>query len=256
MVLTPDGSKSNSVQAQIDISKRLCYNYLDNYLSKITAGNCEENFMDIVFFVFEILGAIAFSLSGALTAMKKEMDIFGACVLGMTTAIGGGIIRDLILGITPPTAFINPTYAIIGFLVPAITYIPAIQKFFTRKHKTYDFCMMLADSVGLGVFTVIGVNTCFDVLSNPNFFTAVFLGVITGVGGGILRDVMSLNLPKVFVKHFYATASILGAATAFFAHLYLDLFFASLLGAAVVITLRVLASTLLWKLPKPKYHIE
>ena len=214
------------------------------------------DFMDVIFFIFEILGTVAFSLSGALTAMKKEMDIFGACVLGMTTAIGGGIIRDLILGITPPTAFINPTYAIIGFLVPMITYIPIIQKFFTRKHKTYDFCLMLADSIGLGVFTVIGVNTCFENVNSPNFFTAIFLGVITGVGGGILRDVMSLNLPKVFVKHFYATASILGATVAFFAHLYLDMLSASILGAVLVITLRFLASTLRWKLPKPKYKFE
>ena len=212
--------------------------------------------MDIIFFVFEIIGTIAFSLSGALTAMKKEMDIFGACVLGMTTAIGGGIIRDLILGANPPTAFVNPTYAIIGFLVPMITYIPLIQKFFTRKHRTYDFCLMLADSIGLGIFTVVGVNACFDRINSPNFFTAIFLGVITGVGGGILRDVMSLNLPKVFVKHFYATASILGALTAFFAHLYLGVLWASIIGAVVVITLRLLASTLRWKLPKPKYKFE
>ena len=213
--------------------------------------------MNLVFFIFETIGVIAFSISGALTAMKKEMDIFGACVLGMTTAIGGGIIRDLILGIHPPTAFTNPTHALIGFLVPALMYLPAIQKFFTRnQNKTYDFCLMLADSVGLGVFTVIGVNACFQVISQPNFFTVIFLGVITGVGGGILRDVMSLNLPKVFVKHFYACASVLGALTTFIARLFLDALVASILGAVVVITLRLLASSLRWKLPKPKYQFE
>ena len=213
--------------------------------------------MDSVFFVFEILGVIAFSLSGALTAMKKEMDIFGACVLGMTTAIGGGIIRDLILGVTPPAAFVNPLHAVIGLAIPAITYLPRIQKFFARnKHKVQALSLMIADSVGLGVFTVVGVNACFDHLQTPNAFTAIFLGVITGVGGGVLRDVFSMNLPKIFVKHFYACASIAGAVVAYFAHIYFDALLASIIGAAVVITLRFLASFLRWNLPKPKYPIE
>ena len=213
--------------------------------------------MDTVFFVFEILGVIAFSLSGALTAMKKEMDIFGACVLGMTTAIGGGIIRDLILGVTPPVAFVNPMHAVIGLAIPALTYLPKIQKFFARnKHRVQALSLMIADSVGLGVFTVVGVNACFDHLQTPNAFTAIFLGVITGVGGGVLRDVFSMNLPKIFVKHFYACASIAGAVVAYFAHIYLDALFASIIGAAVVITLRFLASFLRWNLPKPKYPIE
>lgn len=190
--------------------------------------------------------------------MKKEMDIFGACVLGMTTAIGGGIIRDLILGITPPTAFVNPLPATLGLVVATLTYLPFIQKFFARnKHKVQALSLMIADSVGLGVFTVMGVNACFESIENPNFFTAVFLGVITGVGGGVLRDVFSMNLPKIFVKHFYACASIAGAIVAFVVEKYFDIpLLASILGAAVVITLRFLASFLRWNLPKPKYPIE
>ena len=214
--------------------------------------------MDSIFFVFEIIGVIAFSLSGALTAMKKEMDIFGACVLGMTTAIGGGIIRDLILGVTPPAAFVNPLQAVLGLAIPAVTYLPFIQKFFARnKHRVQALSLMIADSVGLGVFTVVGVNACFSNLSNPNFFTAVFLGVITGVGGGVIRDVFSMNLPKIFVKHFYACASIVGAIVAFLMRVWLkDVLLASISGAIVVITLRFLASFLRWNLPKPKYPIE
>ena len=213
--------------------------------------------MDSIFFIFEIIGVIAFSLSGALTAMKKEMDIFGACVLGMTTAIGGGIIRDLILGVTPPTAFVNPLQAVLGLAIPAVAYLPFIQKFFARnKHKVQALSLMVADSVGLGVFTVVGVNACFNSLPNPNFFTAVILGVITGVGGGVMRDVLSMNLPKIFVKHFYACASIAGAVVAFLMRIWFDALFASIVGAIVVITLRFLASFLRWNLPKPKYPIE
>ena len=213
--------------------------------------------MDVVFFVLEIIGVVAFSLSGALTAMKKDMDIFGACVLGMTTAIGGGLMRDLILGINPPTCFVNPLHAIIGFLLPAFTYIPRIQKLFTlNQHRTYDICMLIADSVGLGVFTIVGVNTCFKVIADPNSFTAVFLGVITGIGGGILRDLFSLKLPKVFVKHFYACASILGALICFVVRIYVGIFISSILGIITVISLRILASLLHWKLPKPKYNFS
>ncbi len=213
--------------------------------------------MNIVFFVLEIFGVIAFALSGALTAIKKEMDIFGAGVLGMTTAIGGGIIRDLILGINPPICFINPTHALIGFFLPMVLYIPPIQKLFTvNQHKTYDVCLLIADSVGLGIFTVMGVNTCFEIISNPNFFTVIFLGVITGIGGGIIRDLFSQNLPKVFIKHFYACASILGALTSYVTRFYFGSLIASILGTVVVLTLRLLASFLHWKLPKPKFHIS
>ncbi len=214
--------------------------------------------MDSIFFIFEIIGVVAFSLSGALTAMKKEMDIFGACVLGMTTAIGGGIIRDLILGVTPPTAFVNPLPATLGLAVAALTYLPFIQKFFARnQHKVQAISLMIADAVGLGVFTVVGVNACFDNLPNPNFFTAVFLGMITGVGGGVLRDVFSMNLPKIFVKHFYACASLAGAVLVYLVRVCGgDVLLASIVGAAAVITLRFLAFFLRWNLPKPKYPIE
>ena len=214
--------------------------------------------MDSIFFVFEIIGVVAFSLSGALTAMKKEMDIFGACVLGMTTAIGGGIIRDLILGVTPPSAFVNPLPAVLGLAVAALTYLPFIQKFFARnQHKVQALSLMIADAVGLGVFTVVGVNACFDSLPNPNFFTAVFLGVITGVGGGVLRDVFSMNLPKIFVQQLYACASIAGAVLVYLVRIWGgDVLLASIVGSAAVITLRFLAFFLLWNLPKPKYPIE
>ena len=213
--------------------------------------------MDIVFFVFEIIGTVAFALSGALTAMKKEMDIFGACVLGMTTVIGGGIIRDLVLGITPPTSFINPTHALIGIAVSAFTYFPFMQKFFTlNKHKSYEFFMLVADSVGLGAFTVIGVNTGFEFIEDPNLFTTVFLGVITGVGGGVMRDVMAHNVPKIFVKQFYACASISGALVCFLVRKYFDPLAASVIGMALIVVLRFLAAKFRWKLPKPKYCMK
>ena len=213
--------------------------------------------MNSVFFIFEVIGTIAFALSGALTGMKKGMDILGACVLGMTTAIGGGIIRDLVLGVTPPSSFLNPTHALIGIAVSAFTYLPFMQKFFAiNTHKAYDIIMLVADSVGLGAFTVVGVNTCFKVIEDPNLFTAVFLGVITGVGGGILRDVMSRSIPKIFVKNFYASASILGALVCFVIRKYIDPLTATVVGTLLVVILRFLAVKFRWGLPKPRYFNE
>jgi len=218
---------------------------------------CRGISMNVVFFILEIIGVVAFALSGALTAIKKEMDVFGAGVLGMTAAIGGGLIRDIILGINPPACFLNPVHALIGFFLPMLTYIPKIQKLFaSNHHKIYDISLLIADSVGLGVFTVVGVNTCFEMILTPNYFTAIFLGVMTGVGGGVLRDIFSLNLPKVFIKHFYACASILGALIALVARLYLGAVISSVLGIVSVVSLRIFASIFHWKLPKPKFHFN
>lgn len=210
--------------------------------------------MNLIFIILELLGTVAFALSGALTAIKKEMDIFGACVLGTTTAIGGGIIRDLIIGINPPTSLIDPTNALIAIVVSVITYVPIIQKFVIRKHKIYDFILFIADAVGLGVFTVVGVRTAFDHIADPHLFTAVFLGVLTGVGGGVLRDVFSREVPVIFVKNFYACASILGGLAYAILRSYVPPVIALTVGIATVLSLRILASVFNWELPKPKYH--
>ena len=167
--------------------------------------------MDSVFFVLEVIGTIAFALSGALIAMNKKMDLLGTCVLGMTTAVGGGIIRDLLIGKTPPTALISPLHSLIAIGVSIVAFLPFVQKVLAQKRSTYETVLNVADAVGLGVFTVIGVNAGFSALQDPNLFTVVFLGVLTGVGGGVLRDVMAQNPPTIFVKYFYATASIIGA---------------------------------------------
>ncbi len=209
--------------------------------------------MNIVFFIFEVIGTVAFALSGALTAIKKDMDIFGACVLGMTTAIGGGVIRDILLGATPPTALVNPLNAFVALSVSALTYLPPIQAYLSKKHRNYDFFMLVADSVGLGVFTVIGARAAFTYIGAPNLFTSVLLGVITGVGGGVMRDVFSKDVPKIFVKNFYACASAVGALLFSLVYPYLPNLLSLSLGIAAVLTLRLLAATFRWDLPKPRH---
>ena len=210
--------------------------------------------MNTAIFIFEIIGTIAFALSGALVAMRSKMDIFGTCVLGMTTAVGGGIIRDLLIGHTPPKALSNPLHAVVSIAVSIIAFLPFIQKFLARnKSRVYEISLLVADSLGLGIFTVIGVNAGFASLETPNVFLPVVLGVITGVGGGVLRDIMSRNTPKIFVKHFYACAAISGALTCALLRGLCGEFWSSVIGAVIVITLRLLAAKFLWTLPKPKY---
>lgn len=147
--------------------------------------------MDILIFVFEIIGTVAFSVSGAMTGLKKNMDIFGVMILGVITAIGGGVIRDLVLGITPPGTFGRPVYAIVATVTAIITFLPAVHRLITRNQHIRDFVLLVLDSLGLGVFTVVGIQTAYRASSENSIFLILFVGVITGVGGGVLRDVLA-----------------------------------------------------------------
>ncbi len=204
-----------------------------------------ENFI----FVLEILGTIAFAISGAVVAMKKEMDLFGVMILGFTTAVGGGIIRDIILGLHPPTAFVNYVYAAVAIITSLIAFLVALIK--PLKNSHLDILLLLMDALGLGVFTVVGVQTAY--VTNPEFsgFLLVFLGVLTGVGGGVLRDIMAGTVPYIFVKHFYATASLLGALLTVLL-LKIDESFALATGVVIILLLRICAAKFCWKLPKCK----
>ena len=154
--------------------------------------------MDILIFAFEIIGTVAFSVSGAMTGLKKNMDIFGVMILGVVTAIGGGVTRDLILGITPPGTFGHPVYAIVATVTAIITFLPAIRRLLTSNQHVHDFVLLILDSLGLGVFTVVGIQTAYSVSTGRGAFLVVFVGVITGVGGGVLRDVLAGEKPYIF----------------------------------------------------------
>jgi len=201
-------------------------------------------------FVLEIIGTIAFAASGALIAINKKMDILGVAILGMTTAVGGGIIRDLILDITPPAAFRDPVYALLAIAVSIVLFLPSVRKVIHRHQLGYDRLMLLMDSIGLGIFTVVGVRAAFYSQVPDNAFLAVFVGVVTGVGGGVMRDVFAGDLPYIFVKHFYACASIIGAVLCVLLWQPCGETLAVILGAAVVCVLRLLAATYRWSLPK------
>ena len=166
---------------------------------------------DVLVFVLELIGTVAFAVSGAIVGIKKQMDLFGVIVLGICTAVGGGIVRDLILGVTPPVTFQNPVYTLTAAAVSVLMFLPHMRARIGRHEPVFDRLLLVMDAVGLGVFTVVGVQCAYQQSEDYTLFLLIFVGLITGVGGGVLRDVFSGERPYIFVRHFYACASIVGA---------------------------------------------
>ena len=203
-----------------------------------------------ILIVLQIIGTIAFAVSGAVLGIEKKMDMFVVAILGLTTAVGGGILRDLVLNITPPSAFRDSIYAIIAIIISTLFFIPRVHRAFEQKGKIYDLLFLIMDSIGLGLFTVIGVQVALATIMEKNYFLVMFVGVLTGVGGGLLRDVFAGNTPYIFVKHFYACASIIGAFICIFLWTWTGEFIAMIVGASATVLLRLLAAHFRWSLPK------
>lgn len=201
-------------------------------------------------FILELIGTVAFAFSGATVGIQKKMDIFGVAILAMTTAVGGGILRDIILNITPPVAFREPAFTLLGIAVGIIVFFFEKSHFQVQKRPIYEVLLNAMDAVGLGLFTVIGVQTAYTNVAETNVYLAVFVGVVTGVGGGVLRDVMAGNTPYIFTKHFYACASLIGALVCSLCWSFLSPITSMLIGALTIMVLRSLAAHYRWSLPK------
>lgn len=209
---------------------------------------------DTIIFIMELIGTVAFASSGTLTALKQDMDIFGVNVLAIVTAVGGGVIRDLIIGRTPPVMFLRPVYALVAMATCNLLFLI----FYCNRRLlessfivTYEKLMLLLDAIGLGIFTVTGVSTGMGTTYSANFFLVTFLGVITGVGGGVLRDILAIQKPYILVRHVYACASILGACACILLW-PLGSIPAMWTGAAIVLIVRICAMVFKWNLPKLK----
>ena len=206
--------------------------------------------MDIFILLLELVGTVAFAASGALTGVKKHMDVFGVAILGLTTAVGGGIIRDLVLGITPPVTFRDPVYAVVSFCTAMVVFLPSVRRRLTRSSRVLDAVLLVMDSVGLGVFTVVGMQTAYGAVADCSFFLLIFVGVITGVGGGVMRDVLAGDTPYIFIKHIYASASLAGAVLCAALWSSLSPLAAMLSGMTLVIIIRLLSAHFKWNLPR------
>ncbi len=201
-------------------------------------------------FALELLGTLAFAVSGALVGIEKKMDVFGVAILAMTTAVGGGIIRDVILNVTPPAAFRDPVFALTAIAAGIVLFFWLRRHARPHKKPALERLLRSVDAVGLGLFTVVGVETAYTQAADANVFLAVFVGVTTGVGGGVLRDVLAGNTPYIFTKHFYACASLIGALVCSLCWQRLGSAVSMLAGALIVIVLRHLAARYRWSLPK------
>lgn len=203
--------------------------------------------------LMELIGTVAFAVSGGMIAIRKNLDILGILVLGVATACGGGAIRDLLIGVHPPVMFKQPIYVTVATISVIILFL--IVRFHSStlellESERYQDIMNFLDAIGLGIFTVVGVNSVIDGYHGRYFILMIFLGVITGVGGGVLRDVLIHETPAVLYKHTYACASIVGALCYAQLHTVTKEIIAMVLSTVIVVVLRLLARKYKWNLPK------
>ena len=206
--------------------------------------------MDLLNVLTEMLGTIAFAISGAMIAIRKKMDIFGVCMLGLVTATGGGMVRDITLGRTPPSLFESPIYIAAAVLASIVVFLPPLRAWFGRDHRLFDAVLLLADSLGLGAFTIHGLKVALDAGFSGNILLLIFSATVTGVGGGVFRDLFAGERPHIFVKHIYACASIAGAALCLMLRGVTGDRAAMLISGLAIVGVRLFAAKLHLNLPK------
>ena len=201
--------------------------------------------MHNLMYLSDLTGTIAFAISGAIAGVRKDSDIYGVIVLGCVTAVGGGTLRDVLVGRIPPFIFRDYNYLILSVLASVTVFF--FHKFFERR---YDI-LLIMDALGLGVFTIIGLSIGLDY--KIGYFGAILMGVLTGTAGGMIRDVLLGEIPLVLQKTVYASACLAGGI------LFILLFKIGLdkninlfISATTVFIIRMLAIKLNWNLPKAK----
>ncbi len=208
--------------------------------------------MSTFFEATEIAGIIAFAISGAMISIQRKMDIFGVIFLTLVTALGGGAMRDLFLGITPPTNFFNYKHLLITIFTAVLVFVLAkiFRTFFFENFKKINEIVNVFDAFGLAAFAITGIKiTTVAGYGNHGFFV-IFMGVFTSVGGGLLRDVMSKEKPMIFCKNVYATAVLIGTVFYYFLDGIIPENILIIITFAIIVTIRILAATFHWDLPK------
>jgi len=189
---------------------------------------------------------MAFAVTGAFKAIEHKSDIIGIIILATITGVAGGTIRDIVLGKFPTNSISDPAYVI-------ITVATGVVIFFLYSHLKKHWNVFLKfDAIGLGVFTIIGATFAFNIFG-LNYLAMVLAGVLTAIGGGILRDVFVNEVPIVFIKELYASASFVGV-TIFYLLLLagIELYAATIAGIIIITGLRLVAMKYNWNLPKVK----
>jgi len=195
-------------------------------------------------YVIEILGTISFAISGTFAAMQKRLDPFGVLIIAFVTSIGGGTVRDLLLGDTPVAWMRDVNYCLLILVTSILTL------FFKTQIKRFKITLFLFDSLGLGLFTLVGVQKGIVFGLSPGICVA--LGTITGCFGGVIRDTLLNTIPLIFRKEIYATACILGGIL-YFGLLFLNLKadIAKIIVISFIVAIRIIVVR--YKLALPKF---
>ncbi len=193
-------------------------------------------------YAIDLLGTLVFAISGVLAAVERKFDIVGAFVLGLVTAIGGGTLRDILIGSTPVGWMLNPHYLTV--IAAAVPFCFFFKKYIIKFRKG----IFIFDTVGIALFTILGINKCLEV-GLPEHI-ALMMGIVSAVFGGIIRDVLSNEVPLIFRKEIYATACLIGGL----AYLLLLRFtsaphFLIIVPIAIVIIIRYYSVKRDWQVP-------
>ncbi len=203
--------------------------------------------------VLSFIGVAAFAASGAMAGVSRKTDLLGVIILAATTATGGGVMRDILLGFIPPKVFLAPTYFFIAVLVALVLFAFAYF-YYDEYHKREGFidkANNIFDALGLGIFVALGTQTAIESGYAQNMFLSIMIGTLTGVGGGFLRDIMILRVPVILRKHIYASAALSGSIVFYLLHLFsINYSYSLIISASVTFLLRMLATRFKWNLPK------
>lgn len=194
----------------------------------------------------DLFGTMAFAVTGAFKAIEHKADIVGIIILATITGVAGGIIRDVLMGHFPPHSISDPYYVIITVTTGIVIFF-----LYPKMQKHWNLFLKF-DAIGLGVFTAIGATFAYEAYG-MNFLAIALAGMVTAVGGGILRDMFVNEIPMVFVKELYASASFVGVVV-FYAVLSIDsnLEAATVISVVIVTVLRLVAMKNNWNLPKAR----
>ena len=195
--------------------------------------------------ILDLGGTFVFGLSGAVAGVKHRLDIFGVIVLSFVAANTGGIIRDLLIGAIPPATISDWRYIVAGLLPGLITF------YAYRPIKRLNNPVLVFDAAGLGLFAVTGSLKALEYSINP--LAAVFLGVLTGVGGGVTRDILVGEIPAVLRTDIYAVAALVGSTVVVIGYMLGFAQIAAVLGAIMCFVIRILAIRRHWKLPTSRH---
>ena len=212
--------------------------------------------MEVFSTVLEVIGVIAFSISGAMVAIRRKTDLFGVILLAIITTLGGGLTRDVILGFSPPGFFSMKSYILISAVVAVIVFMFA-RKFshtYLENEQNIERINDIYDALGLGIFAVMGVKVAFDHGHTNDALICITCGLLTGICGGMLRDVLTNYTPFVLVKRIYALAALAGSSVYYLLHIYGEFInindgLALIIGLSVTFILRILAMTFKWNMP-------